>query len=139
MCVEKIAYFYPTINGNFTYIYRTVFDDKETAKMNLMFNFGFFKLKLNGNYMMNLVVSEKDNNDKEKELFNRDYGIDLEHTNFAVKDKNYGDANYNLGLNDIPVSKNMTYKGKIILKNSDGEVLDSSSCYFEVKEETGNE
>ncbi len=89
--------------------------------------------------MMNLVVSEKDNNDKEKELFNRDYRIDLENTNFAVKDKDYGDANYNLGLNDIPVSKNMTYKGKIILKNTNGEVLDSSSCYFEVKEETGNE
>ena len=62
MCIEKIEYFYPVENGNFTFSYHGDFKNNESI-MKIRFNYGLYKINSqNVNYRIRLQI-EMSNSD----------------------------------------------------------------------------
>lgn len=128
MCVEKIAYFNPTINGDFTYEYKL--PDGQN-NISLRFDFGLFKIKATDktNYSLDLKIWKNKKND-ETRVFENNYQL-TDNLKVIQIENNYGNMNIFIGINNLEVEKGATYCGELSLKQ-DGKVLDTSDCYFEV-------
>ncbi|HJG84599.1 MAG TPA: hypothetical protein K8V21_04350 [Weissella thailandensis] len=142
MCVEKIEYFYPVENGNFTFSYHSNFDQKETT-MNVRFNYGLYKLNTrNINYKIKLQIEQsdgkkfipvyKDENNQNGRVFNFDSG----NITYAGQiNNNLGNAYFYIDTGNIIFRKNSDYRATLVLLDAQEKELDQARCYFDVKDD----
>lgn len=125
MCVDKIAYFNPTVNGDFTYNYSA----NDEGLINARFDFGLFKVDTQNtaDYSLELVVKE-DNSDGAL-IFENTYN--LGDTKFTNVIDNRGNADLYVNANGIRAVTSHTYYATLTLKFQ-GAVRDTANSYYEV-------
>lgn len=125
MCVDKIAYFNPTNNGDFTYSYSV----DENELINARFDFGLFKVNTQNtaDYSLELVV--KENNSDGDLVFENTYS--LGNTKFINVVDNRGNADLYVNANGVRAISKHTYYATLTLKYQ-GAVRDTANSYYEV-------
>lgn len=140
MCVEKIEYFYPVENGNFTFSYHGNFKNNESI-MKIRFNYGLYKINSqNINYRIRLQI-ELSNSDgftpiylDEKGDNGRIYNFNSGNITYANKPtNNLGNAYFYIDANNVTLNKNSDYRATLSLLDQNGNELDTARCYFDVK------
>lgn len=140
MCVDKIEYFYPVENGNFTFSYHGNFDKQQTT-MNIRFNYGLYKVNTqNISYSIRLQIEQsndeefisvyKDKSNQNGRIFNFNSG----NIKYAGQiNNNLGNAYFYVDTGNITLLKNNDYRATLTLLDNQGKELDRARCYFDVK------
>lgn len=140
MCIEKIEYFYPVENGNFTFSYHGDFKNNESI-MKIRFNYGLYKINSqNVNYRIRLQI-EMSNSDgftpiylDEKGNNGRIYNFNSGNITYANNPtNNLGNAYFYIDTNNVTLNKNSDYRATLSLLDQNGNELDTARCYFDVK------